>query len=152
MRIARAAAFAPAAALMVAALLTAAPVSAQTVPDYEAALAAVPGAPPTAVAQACLPLQNYVFTAMEPGERKGPWMLSLLPFTPFVTDPVTGARRDCATVREAGVIAFNQGSAEEIVTPPLLEPEDALIRPVDPAARPPLPGYDTPRRSTPRVR
>lgn len=141
---------APAATLaMAAALLAAAPVSAQTVPDYEAALAAVPAAPPVAVAQACLPLQNYVFTAMEPGERKGPWLLTLLPVTLFATDPAVGARRDCDTVRGNPVIAFNQGSAEEIVTPPMLE-DDANVRPLDPVQQP-LPGYDTPRRSIPRV-
>lgn len=140
--------FAPAATLaMVAALLAAAPVSAQTVPDYEAALAAVPGSPPPAVAQACLPLQNYVVTAMEPGERKGPWLLSLLPFTPFAADTAAGARRDCDAVRGNPVIAFNQGSSVEIVTPPMLE-DDTQVRPADPA---PLPGYDTRRRSQPRV-
>ena len=149
--------FAPAATLAMAAALLAAvasaPASAQTVPDYEAALAAVPGAPAPAVAQACQPLQNYVFTAMEPGERKGPWLLSLLPFTPFTSDPAVAARGDCETVRQAAVIAFNQGSAEEIVTPPVLEPEDRLTRPVDPAAtQPPLSGYDTPSRTEPRVR
>lgn len=151
MRFAPAATLATAAALLVAAV--SAPASAQTVPDYEAALAAVPGAPPPAVAQSCLPLQNYVFTAMEPGERKGPWLLSLLPFTPFTSDPAAAARGDCETVRQAGVIAFNQGSAEEIVTPPVLEPEDRLTRPIDPAAsEQPLPGYDTPSRTVPRVR
>jgi hypothetical protein len=141
--------FAPAATLaMVAALLAAAPASAQTIPDYEAALAAVPAAPPPAAAQACLPLQNYVFAAMEPGERKGPWLLSLLPFTPFAADPATGARRDCDAVRGNPVIAFNQSSSVEIVTPPMLE-DETQVRPSDPT---PLPGYDTPRRSQPRVR
>ena len=145
--------FAPAATLAtVAALLAAAPVSAQTIPDYDAALAAVPGAPPAAVARACLPLQNYVVTAIGPDEVKGPWMLALLPFTPFADDPAAGARRDCGAVRQAPVIAFNQNSSEEIVSPPMLEPDDALIRPVDPAAMAPLPGYDTPRRGLPRVR
>ncbi len=145
--------FAPAATLAIAVAFLAGPVSAQTVPDYEAALAAVPGSPPPAVASACLPLQNYVFTAMEPGERKGPWLLSLLPFTPWAGDAATAARRDCASVREAGVIAFNAGSAEEIVTPPMLEDTDALVRPADPATMTqPLPGYDTPSRRNPRVR
>lgn len=148
--------FAPAATLAMAAVFLAVPVSApalaQTVPDYEAALAAVPGAPPAAVASACLPLQNYVITAMEPGERKGPWLLSWLPFTPFAADTASGARRDCVTVRETPVIAFNQGSTEEIVTPPKLEDADSLVRPVDPMAREPLPGYDTPSRQVPRVR
>lgn len=145
--------FVPAATLAVAVAFLAGPVSAQTVPDYEAALAAVPGAPPSAVASACLPLQNYVFTTMEPGERKGPWLLALLPFTPWAADTASGARRDCAAVRGNAVIAFNQGSAEEIVTPPKLDDTDVLVRPVDPAMQPaPLPGYDTPNRRMPRVR
>ncbi|WP_448190113.1 hypothetical protein [Azospirillum sp. sgz301742] len=140
--------FAPAATLAMVAALLAAPVSAQTVPDYEAALAAVPAAPPPAVAQACLPLQNYVVTAIEPGQRKGPWMLSLLPFTPFATDVAAGARRDCGAVRGSAVIAFNQNSTEEIVTPPMLE-DESQVRPLEPA--PPQAGYDKPRRSKPPV-
>lgn len=143
--------FAPAATLAIAVAFLAGPVSAQTVPDYDAALAAVPGAPPAAVASACLPLQNYVYTAMAPDERKGPWLLSWLPFSPFASDAAAGARRDCGSVRESAVIAFNAGSAEEIVTPPMLEDENAPVRPADPALTP-LPGYDTPSRRIPRVR
>ncbi|WP_158284014.1 hypothetical protein [Azospirillum sp. TSO22-1] len=145
--------FAPAATLAIAVAFLAGPVSAQTVPDYEAALAAVPGSPAAAVASACRPLQNYVVTAMEPGERKGPWLLSWLPFTPWADDTAAGARRDCTSVREVGVIAFNAGSSEEIVTPPKLDDTDVLVRPTDPAtSTQPLPGYDTPSRRTPRTR
>lgn len=142
---------APAATLAVAVAFLAGPVSAQTVPDYETALAAVPGSPPPAVAAACRPLQNYVATAMEPGGRKAPWLYSWLSFTPFASDPVATARHDCVASRETAVITFNAGSAEEIVTPPKLDDTDVLVRPVDPALQP-MPGYDLPNRRMPRVR
>ena len=142
---------APAATLAMAAALLAAPATAQTVPDYEAALAAVPGSPAAAVALACLPLQNFVFTAIEPGELKGPWLLSLLPVNPFGSNKDAAAWRDCSIVRETPVIAFNQASNVEIVTPPMLE-DESQVRPLDPTVREPLPGYDTPSRTVPRVR
>ncbi|HYG84775.1 MAG TPA: hypothetical protein VD978_00790 [Azospirillum sp.] len=146
--------FAPAATLaLAAAVLAPVSVSAQTVPDFQAAMAAVPSAPPAAIAQACLPLQNYVLTSFGPGEEKGPWLLSWLPFTPFSDNPELAARRqDCEAVRQQPVIAFNQGSAEQIVTPPVLEPEDRLTRPVEPPADQQLPGYDSPRRTGPQMR
>lgn len=147
--------FAPLATLaLVAAVLAPVPAPAQTVQDYEAAVAAVPAAPPTAVVQACLPLQNYVATSLAPGEESAPWLLSVIPFVSWGNDPgIAAKRQDCETVRQQPVIAFNQGSAEEIVTPPMLESEDTLVGPADATTSEPLPGYDTPSRTTkPRSR
>ncbi len=146
--------FASAATLaLAAAVLAPASASAQTIPDYQAAIRAIPDAPPIAVTQACLPLQNYVLTSFAPGEEKGAWLWSLLSFTPYSSDPALVVKRqDCETVRQQAVISFNQGRAEEIVTPPELEPADRLTRPIDPAQNQPLPGYDTPSRTNPRLR
>jgi len=121
--------FVPVATLALAgAVLAPIPAWAQTVPDYQAALAAVPPAPPEAVVRACLPLQNYVNVAIPPNEQANPWLLSLLPARWFGTDPVAAARRDCETVRVQPVIAFNQGASEEIVTPPVLDEQKDSLR------------------------
>jgi len=61
---------------------------------------------------------NYVFTSIPDGERIG----VVLPLVALGSgsDPEIARKREiCQEVRRAGVIVFDAGSGEEIVTPPL---------------------------------
>jgi len=92
----------------------------QTVADYRTALDVAPiaEAQPLVSEAYCRPLLNYVFTSIPDGERIG----VVLPLVALGSgsDPEIARKRElCKEVRRAGVIVFDAGSGEEIVTPPL---------------------------------
>ena len=91
----------------------------QTVADYRAALAGAPIAEtqPGVAELYCRPLLNYLFTSIPEGERIG--VVVPLVALGSGSDPAAARKREiCAEVRRQGVIVFDAGSGEEIVTPP----------------------------------
>lgn len=122
----------------------------QTVADYEAALAAAPitdAASAVSVAH-CRTLTNYVFTSIPANERSN-WVLPLYTTSGSVGPGIADKRAACAEVRKQGLIAFDGGTGEEIVTP-----AEALRGPTDqgPYYKEPSPDMPVPQtgRATPR--
>lgn len=122
-RRARAAAAGIAVAAAVAGGLGGACAQAQTVADYEAALAAAASAPN--LDAACQPLVNYTFVSMSDADRVDPsplfGLLRLAGGWMDETDTAAAARAACLAKMKHPVITFDGGLGEDIVAQPPLE-------------------------------
>lgn len=126
-------------ALLVA-LAAGAPALGQTVADYRDAIRTAPileVPQPTAEAH-CRPLENFVAVSMPEWTLKMPWLLGIFPIEGAPDPDVAAKREACLQYRQQAVIQFDDGSGQEIVTPPGMEdPERAYNNP-DPRPLPPL--------------
>lgn len=117
------AAFAAALTASVAAGVGAAGAQAQTVEDYEAALAVAANAPDQDAA--CQPLVNYTFVSMSEADKADPspifGLLRLAGGWGDSADPRDAARAACLAKMTQPVIAFDGGLGEDIVAQPPLE-------------------------------
>lgn len=117
------AAFAAALAATVATGLGAVGAQAQTVEDYEAALAAAAGAPNQDAA--CQPLVNYTFVSMSEADKVDPspifGLLRLAGGWGDAAEPLASIRAACLAKMKQPVIAFDGGLGEDIVAQPALE-------------------------------
>lgn len=124
------AAFAAALAGSVAVGSGAAGAQAQTVEDYEAALAAAANA--ANLDAACQPLVNYTFVSMSEGDKVDPspifGLLRLAGGWGDSADPRDAVRAACLAKMKHPVITFDGGLGEDIVAqPPLEDPNKPII-------------------------
>lgn len=124
------AAFAAALAASLAAGFGAVGAQAQTVEDYEAALAAAASAPNQDAA--CQPLVNYTFVSISNADKVDPspifGLLRLAGGWGDSADPRDAARAACLAKMKQPVIAFDGGLGEDIVAqPPLEDPNKPII-------------------------
>lgn len=109
------------AAVLLGLCAAASPVVAQTVEDYEGALAAAAQA--TDVESACRPLVNYTFVSMSEADKVGVFPLTGLVQAVFGGETATPGqiRAACLTRMKQPVIVFDGGSGQDIVSQPPLE-------------------------------
>ena len=104
---------------------------AQTVEDYEAALAAAASAPN--LDAACQPLVNYTFVSMSEADKADPspifGLLRLAGAWGDAADPRDAVRAACLAKMKQPVITFDGGLGEDIVAQPPLEDPNKPMSP-----------------------
>lgn len=131
-----------AATATLAAAVLAVPVTAlgQTVADYRESLHAAPilEAPADTAAAYCRPLQNFVYVSIPTWELKQPWLMAVLPFEGTPDPEIAKKRETCLDHRNLSIIQFDDGSGQEIVTPPSLDDPERAYTTSEPRPLPPL--------------